>query len=106
MKNDLGTRRKYQIKIKYPLKEDSEWCEVIGYGVAIAGFEEFLFFVHRSQNSFEKGWRISEETTGYAFPQELDAKTRQGVIDNVTKFLKRKGKDKFIRALEQVPSPT
>ena len=87
--------------IKYPVVGRMEWQEIQGYSVVILGFEEFSFFVHKGSSFFEEGWHISEESTGFGLPEELDASTRQKAIDNASRFLKEKGKDKFINALSK-----
>lgn len=92
------TFRKY---VKYPIDGRTEWQVIQGYRVVIIGFEEFSFFVHRGSNYFEEGWHISEESTGFGLPEKLDALTRQKAIDNATRFLKEKGKDKFIGVLNK-----
>ncbi len=100
----VGTRRTYRINLKYPLTGGWETRDVQGYKVIIPGFEEFDFFVHRGPERLiltENPWRISEVTTGFAFPRETDGATRQKAIDNVSRFLSEKGKEKFIRAMEK-----
>ena len=92
------TFRKY---VEYPVGGRREWQEIQGYHVVILGFEEFSFFVHKGASHFEEGWHISEESTGFGLPEELDASTRQKAIDNVSRFLKEKGKDKFINVLSK-----
>jgi len=95
-------RQTFRIHIKYPLDGRTEWQEILGYGIVIPGFEEFCFFVHRNYSRFfNEFWHISEESTGFGFPDELDAPTRQKAIDSATRFLKEKGKDKFISALNK-----
>lgn len=97
-----GKRSIYHVRVMYPLTSKREWRDVQGYKVVITGFEEFEFFVHRG---FDRGilddglWRISEATTGFAFPHETDGTTRQAAIDRVTSFLSCKGKAKFINAI-------
>jgi len=96
-------KQTFRIAKEYPLDGHKEWGVIEGYGVIIPGFDEFTFFVHKAPllPTFETKWRISEETSGRAFPEELDRKTRQATIEAVTTFLTDKGKPFFIEVLEE-----
>ena len=101
-KTDLKTKRRYEITARFPLQDDIIKWDVEGYQVAIHGFEDESFFVHRSNDSYSEGmWRISEEKTGFTFPVELEGYSRQEAIDKLTTFLKEKGRVKLFTAMDK-----
>ena len=102
LKTDLKTKRLYEITTRSPFDDSIVKRDAQGYRVVILGLEEFSFFVHRRIEPVgSDSWRISEVTTGFALPSDLDGSTRQEAIDNATTFLSEKGKPKFITAMDR-----
>lgn len=101
---NFGAKQTFHIIMKYPFDGRLEWREIEGYKAVIPDFEEFEFFVHKAPSvlTVYNKWRLSEVTTGRAFSSRLDGKTRQEAIDAVSDFLASRGKDAFIKALEEV----
>jgi len=93
------TPQPYRVKVHYPVDNHDTWLDVQGYPVVIRGFEEYEFFVHRSINGFESGWRISEKITGLCFPVRCDGRTRQDAVNKTIEGITEVGKDKFAKVL-------
>lgn len=74
--------------------------EVEGEPVFFPGFEEYEFFVHRSD--FESRpeyrlWRVSEVATGTFFAA---GETKEEAIESAKLILSTRGKDVFVRCRE------
>jgi len=108
-KTDLKHKRIFNIRVIYPPSIDITIKPIEGYRVILPGFEGYEFFLHKNHVLDDGRWRLSEATTGFAFPDNINDVSRQNTIANASAILKKVGiasfKQKVARAKRLIRNP-